>query len=267
MKILLANCLFSASILLAQPQVITNLWLDDQVAVEIPVGLHRVTTLNFPHPLQGLDAAGIGADARSQFQLAHSGSSVAVRALGAGASGNLNVRLKDQTYVLLLNESRNPVLAVNFLAASSAPAASVQTASPVSPRQLLGLLDRARHYDRLRRHHPSLVSDVTRAQPRSIMDYPTFSIRLDQVFRFDRADALVFEVSLQGKTGREVRYHAGSWSVRVGDHAYPQALADAAGVIPAEGAVSARFVIQGSPDGGRNLLSPRNAFLVLVNPL
>jgi hypothetical protein len=93
----------------------------DQAVVELPIGLDRVTTVNFPRPIQSLDGASLTADGRTpgQFQVAQSAgnSSLALRALKAGASANLNVRLADHTYVFLLNESKNPVLAVNFLGA------------------------------------------------------------------------------------------------------------------------------------------------------
>ena len=246
--------------------------------IELPVGLHRVTTVTFPHPIQSLDGASLTTDARTPglFQVAQSAgnSSLALRALATGASANFNVRLDDRTYVFLLTESKSPILAVNFLSTAAAPMTTTTTgtapensAPRLAPEQLVGLLDRARNYATLRQHHPSFVADVTIAQPRSVTDYPSFFARLEEVFRFDRADALAFRVTLKSKTGPEVRYRAGSWAVRVGDRLYPQGLADASGEVPARGEVTAWFLIQGSPDGQRNLLSPRNAFIVLVNPL
>ncbi len=270
MKALLVSCLFTVSLAAAEPFAVTNLWLNDQVVVEIPIGMHRVTTLNFARPIQGLDGAGLTTDGRGEFQLAHSGasSSLALRALSSGATGNLNVRIDDKTYVFVLAESRTPMLAVNFLAASAIlPTSGLIPTHLLAPEQLLGLLDRARNYHVLRQHHPTLVSDVSLAQPRSVMDFATFTIRLEEVLRFDKADALAFSVTLQSKTGQEVRYHAGSWAVRVGDRVYPQALADSSGVIPAQGQATVWFLVQGSPNGQRNLLSPRNPFLILVNPL
>ena len=267
MKLVILSLLLPFTLAVADPWTITNLWLNDQVVVEIPIGLHRVTTVNFPHPIQTIDGAGLTTDGRvpGQFQLAQSGASVALRALASGASANLNVRLNDRTYVFLLTESRQPMLAVNFCSVIAEVAGPAEPAA--APEQLLGLLDRARHFETLRQQHPSLVSDVTLAQPRSVTDYRTFSVTLEEVFRFERADALVFHVTLRSKTGHEVRYRTGSWAVRVGERLYSQALADGSGVIPAAGEATAWFVIQGSPDGQRNLLSPRNLFIVLVNSL
>ncbi len=272
--LLLVSACLAARLAAADGLLITNLWLNDQAVIELPVGQHRVTTVNFPHPIQSLDGAGLTADVRTPglFQVAQSGSSLALRALAGGASANFNVRLNDRTYVFLLTESKSPVLTVNFLSTgivtetSTTETASEIRAAQFTPEQLVGLLDRARHYTTLRQHHPFFVADVTQAKPRSITDYPTFTVRLEEVLRFDRADALAFRVTLQSKTGNQVRYRAGSWAVRVGARLYPQALADASGVIPAHGEVTAWFLIQGTPDGQRNLLSPRNDFIVLLNP-
>ncbi len=275
MNLCTLNLLFtSLALAAAEPPAITNLWLNDQTVAEIPVGLQRVTTVSFPGPIQALDAAGLTTDGRvpGLFQLAHQpgSSSFALRALATGASANLNVRLDQRLYVLLVSENRHPVLAVNFLAptATSGSAAGAGAAAPtLTTSQLLGLLDKARAYEVLKQHHPRVVADVSVARPRSTNDYPACLVVLHEVFRFDDADALVFHVTLRNKTAQEVRYRPGSWAVRVGDRLYSQALADGDGIIPARGEAVAWFVIQGSPDGQRNQLSPRNPFIVLVNPL
>lgn len=259
----------------AQANAITNLWLDDRMVVEIPLGLQRVTTVSCSQPIESIDAAGITTDGRipGLFQLAHAPghSSFALRALEPGATANMNIRLGGRTYVLILKESKNPILAVNFqspVAARSPGSPSVGDVAPVlSTSQLLGLLDKARGYVELKKHHPQVVADVTVSRPRTTNDYAAFRVVVEEVFRFDDSDALVFRVSLSSKIQREVRYRPGSWAVRVGERLYSQALADSNGVIPAVGQATAWFVIQGGPDGERNGLSPRNTFIVLVNPL
>ena len=268
--------LCSITLASAETPAITNVWLNERVVTEIPVGLHRVTTLNFPSTIQSVDAAGLTADGKTPglFQVAHQPgqSSLALRALVPGGSANVNIRVAQSTHVLLLKESQNPVLAVNFLAPAPAarptPATSVEpAASALTTSQLIGLLDRSRAYDQLKQHHPRMVAEVTVARPRSTNDYETFTVVLEEVFRFDLSDALVFHVTLRNKTATEVRYRAGSWAVRIGERLYPQTLADSDGLIPAHGESGAWFVIQGSPDGRRNGLSVRNPFIVLVNPL
>ncbi len=252
--------------------MVTNVLLNDQEAVALPIGLHRVTTVTFPRPIQAIDGAGMTLDGRTPgvFQLAYEPTNAffALQALVPGASGNLNVRLAQRTYVLLLSESKTPMLAVNFRSASPGLNGTTGTDAPfLSPTQLLGLLDKARNYAALKQHHPETVTDVSTAAPGSISDFDAFTITLEEVYRFDESDALVFRVTLASKIQREVRYRPGSWAVRVGDRLYPQALADATGVIPPTGTVTAWFVVQGRPDGRRNGLSPQNRFTVLINPL
>lgn len=276
MKPLNVSLLFcSLAFASAEPPAITNVWLNEQVVTEIPVGLHRVTTLNFPSPIQSVDAVGFTADGKTPglFQVAHQPgqNSLALRAMIPGASANANVRLAHRTYVLLLKESQNPVLAANFLAPAqptlTSQVGSDSAAPSLTPSKLIGLLERSRAYEQLKQHHPRIVADVTVSRPRSTNDYETFTVVLEEVFRFDLSDALVFHVTLYNKTAEVVRYRAGSWAVRVGERLYSQALADGDGRIPAGGESSAWFVIQGSPDGRRNGVSARNPFIVLVNPL
>ena len=112
--------LCSLTLVSAESTAITNLWLNDQVVTEIPIGLHCVTTVNFPATIQSVDGVGLATDGHNPglFQMAHppAQSSPALRALVPSASVNINVRLEQRTFVLLLKESQNPVLAVNFLA-------------------------------------------------------------------------------------------------------------------------------------------------------
>ena len=81
---------------------------------------------------------------------------------------------------------------------------------------MIGLLDLARAYEQLKPHHPRVAADVTVARPRSTSDYEGFALVLDEVFRFDVADALLFHVTLRNKTAKVVRYRPGSWAVRGG---------------------------------------------------
>ncbi|MBL9170590.1 MAG: hypothetical protein JNN07_22855 [Verrucomicrobiales bacterium] len=252
-----------------QAQVlVTNLPLDAERPMEVPVGIANVTTISFPYTIEAIDAAGVTTDGRAPalFQLAYLrlNSFFSVRALLPGAIANVNVRSAQKTYVLVLKESKMPWLAVN-LSKRSATAPTSPAAPPLSATQLLGLIDRARNYEALKQHHPELVADVTFARPRSTTDYPDFLVRLDEVFRFSGADALAFHVTLRSKVQREVRYRPGSWQVRVGDHLFPQAIADGNGVLPPLGEQRVWFVIQGAPDGQRTHLSVNNAFVILVN--
>lgn len=95
--------------LAADPTAIQSALLDERVVYSVPVATNRVTTISFPSPIAGIDAAGVTTDPKvpGQFQLAHTrGSSFfSVRALGRNATANVNVRWGKHTYVLELAES------------------------------------------------------------------------------------------------------------------------------------------------------------------
>lgn len=250
------------------PVLVTNLTLEAERVLEVPVAIENVTTISFPATIQAIDAAGISSDGRSPglFQLAYMplNSFFSVRALLPGAIANVNVRSGQKTYVIVLKESKDPILAVNL--SQRLPITSTSAAAPaLSATQLLGLLDRARNYPALKQHHPQLVTEVTVARPKSLTDYPAFVVRLEEVFRFSEADALVFHLTLISKSSTEVRYRPGSWAVRIGDHVFPQAIADETGVLAAQKEETVWFVIQGTPDGQRSHLSIHNDFTFLVN--
>ncbi|HLX72735.1 MAG TPA: hypothetical protein VKV04_24195 [Verrucomicrobiae bacterium] len=110
MKSIVSLLLLSVATVLAQPsRPIQQVWLDDRVAVCVPVATNRVTTISFPGPIDAIDGAGITVDGKTPgvFQLAHARGSafLSVRALVPNASANLNIRWNDHTYVFELMES------------------------------------------------------------------------------------------------------------------------------------------------------------------
>ena len=55
--------------------------------------------------------------------------------------------------------------------------------------------------------------------------------------------------------------------LRAGNRLYPQSISDASGTVPPKGRSIVYFAVTGTPDGGRNELSLKNQFTVLVNRL
>jgi hypothetical protein len=64
-----------------------------------------------------------------------------------------------------------------------------------------------------------------------------------------------------------IRYLPESFCVRVGNRLYYQSVSDAPGVLPPRSASTVYFAITGAPDGGRNEVSLKNEFGVLVTRL
>jgi hypothetical protein len=253
----------------ATPEAIQRVTLDERAVVTVPVATNRVTSISFPGPITAIDAVGVTADGKTpgQFQLAHTkGSSfVSVRALARKAATNLNIRWNKHTYVFEVVESDAPILALNL--EDQTAAETVQPAPLVTPVRLLALLDKAKAFQLLKKQHAEAVADAearTFGDEPQVTDFNDYEIRIEEVFRFNAEDTLVFHVTLRNKSDNEIRYLPESFCVRVGNRLYYQSISDSPGVLPPCAASTVYFAITGTPDGGRNELSLKNEFTVLV---
>jgi hypothetical protein len=251
------------------PEAIQRVTLDERAVVTVPVATNRVTTISFPGPITAIDAVGVTADGKTpgQFQLAHTkGSSfVSVRALARKAATNLNIRWNKHTYVFEVVESDAPILALNL--EDQTAAETVQPAPLVTPVRLLALLDKAKAFQLLKKQHPESVADAearTFGNEPQVTDFNDYEIRVEEVFRFNTEDTLVFHLTLRNKSDSEIRYLPESFCVRVGNRLYYQSISDAPGVLPPCAASTVYFAVTGTPDGGRNELSLKNEFTVLI---
>jgi hypothetical protein len=258
--------------LAAESQLIQQSWLDDHVAVSVPVATNRVTTISFPSPIEAIDGAGITVDGKTpgQFQLAHAKGSafLSLRALLPKASANLNIRWNDQTFVFELIESNAPVLSLNMEALPAPEETDAGRAPDVSPLKLLSLLDKARAFPLLKEQQPESVADVsftTYDGKPLVSDFNDYQIQIEEAFRFNAEDTLAFRVSITNETDTSLIYQPDSFTLRVGDRLYPQSLSDADGNVPPKGRSIVYFLVTGTPDGGRNEISLKNKFTVLIN--
>jgi hypothetical protein len=265
MLLLLSAALASA----APPEAIQRITLDERVVITVPVATNRVTTISLPGPIAAIDAVGVTADGKTpgQFQLAHTkGSSfVSVRALARKAATNLNIRWNKRTYVFELVESDAPVLALNL--EDRATTEAIQPAPQVTPTRLLAMLDKAKAFPLLKKQQPEAVAGAearTFGDEPQVTDFNDCEIRIEEVFRFNPEDTLVFHVTLRNKSEHPICYLPESFCVRVGNRLYHQSISDAPGVLPACATSTVYFAVTGTPDGGRNELSLKNDFTVLV---
>ncbi|MGP8200796.1 MAG: hypothetical protein ACLQU4_14975 [Limisphaerales bacterium] len=246
--------------------------LDERTVYTIAVSLDRVTTISFPGPISAIDAAQVTADNKSPaaFQISHSAGTafLSIRALVKKAATNLNIRWNGKTYVLELVQNSSPFYSVIF----NLPPEPVDRIEPVSvsPHRLLALLDKAKGYPLLKAYHPESVLDVEyrnfAKEPR-VMDYHDYEIQLDEVFRFDPEDTLVFHVRLRNKTDLPLTYAPDGFSLRAGERTYFSSISDANGLIPPKSEMAAYFAVTGTPNGGRNDLSLKNDFIVVLQAM
>jgi hypothetical protein len=272
MKSLVSLFLLTAFVAVAQPsKEILKDFLDENVSIVVPVATNRVTTISFPSAITAIDGAGVTVDGKTPglFQLAHTKGSafLSVRALLPKASANLNIRWNDRTYVFELLESAVPVLSLNMESLPTPEEAGVGRAPEVSPLKLLALLDKAKAFPLLKAQQPETVADVgftTYDGKPLVSDFNDYEIQIEETFRFNTEDTLVFRVAITNKFDAPLIYQPDSFALHVGNRFYPQSISDANGVVPAKGQSIVYFAITGTPDGGRNNLSLKNQFTVLV---
>jgi hypothetical protein len=257
----------------SSPQIVKDV-LDDSVLIVVPVATNRVTTISFPSPIAAIDGAAITIDGKTPglFQLAHAKGSafLSVRALFPKAFANLNIRWNNHTYVFELLESSQPVLSLNLEPPPVPEESGVGHAPEVGPLKLLALLDKARAFPLLKEQQPGSVATVdftTYDDKPLVSDFDDYEIQVEQAFRFNPEDTLVFRLAITNKADALLIYQPDSFMLRVGDRLYPQSVSDADGTVPPRGQSIVYFAVTGTPDGGRNELSLKNNFTVLVKRL
>jgi hypothetical protein len=268
--LLLATAIVSAH---ASGEILSDS-LDENVLTIVPVATNRVTTISFPSAITAIDGAGVTVDGKTPglFQLAHAKGSafLSVRALFPRASANLNIRWNDQTYVFELVESNPPVLSLNLEAPPMAEEEGAGRAPEVSPLKLLSLLDKAKAFPLLKSQQPDSVADVgftTYNGKPLVSDFNDYQIQIEQAFRFNAEDTLVFRLAITNEAATPLIYQPDSFAIRAGNRLYPQSISDADGTVLPHGKSVVYFAVTGTPDGGRNNLSLKNQFLVLMTRL
>lgn len=248
--------------------------LDEHRVYTVPVSVARVTTVSFPTPIAAIDAALVTTDGKTAglFQLAHQPGTAffSVRSLIKDATTNVNVRWNNKTYVLELKDSAAPVLSLIFQPPPDPRLAASNQQTPVTPVTLLSTLDMAKAYPVLKESQPQAVIEIAyvdhRAKP-PVMDHGHFHILLEEAFRFDAQDTLVFRVLLRNTTDSELRYDPGSFMLRVGEQRFNASISDASGVIPPNKDAVAYFAVTGTSSGGRNDLSLQNDFMIVLDAM
>jgi len=246
--------------------------LDEQQVTSIPVASTRVTTISFPGAITAIDGAMVSTGNKGDglFQLAHQPGAAffSVKALVPHAETNVNVRWNQKTYILELHDSSEPVLSLMFRPAPEPlRAARTPYSSPVTPAGLLGLLDKAKAFPLLEKGRSEAVAGIGHrefAAGEALSDFGEYEVGIEDAFRFEAQDTLVFRIKLRNKTERPIAYRPDGFSVRAGTELYSQSVSDALGSIPANGEAAAFFAVTGTPSGGRNELSLKNEFTVFV---
>ncbi len=250
-----------------RPQVIKQFPLDERTVYEIPIGPDVPTTLMFPSALTAIEGANVSADPETPAPvlLAYTPGRYffSVRAADPEAKAAVNVVWKNRTFVLRFFASKEPYGSVTFYDdALAGRSASLQRR--VTPEVLLGLLDRAKSFRLVAQQYPEAVQQIEHAAPGDVTLYKDFRVTVEEVFRFDPEDTLVFKLKLENAGDSEVIYQPQRLAARIGQNVYHASIADASGIVPPQAATTGYFAITGTPHGGRANLSIKNRVSVIV---
>jgi hypothetical protein len=211
--------------------------LDENVVYHLKIGINDTTTILFPGQITAIQG---GADVTASPQVQGARFLVSyvpkqfffgVRALQANQPRTIKVIYARKAYTIELDPDKAPYETVTFYYGT---ASDGQMLNRVTPGTLVGLLTKAKAYDLLKSNGDDNVADIATfiPDPPRMMYYPDFHVTINQVFRFDEDDTLVFRLTLQNESALPIYYDPTMTQVRVGDQIYPQSLVDMSGILP-----------------------------------
>lgn len=250
-----------------QAPVVRQFPLDERTVYDIPISRDAPTTLMFPSAITAIEGANISGNPETPAPvlLAYTPGRYffSVRALETEAKAAVNVVWRNKTYVVRFASSAEPYGSVTFYEDELA-GRSAALRRRVTPDVLLGLLDRAKSFRLIATQYPEAVQQIDHTEPGSVSYYRDFKVTIEEVFRFDPEDTLVFRLRFENTGEKEVIYQPQRLAARVGVNVYYASIADASGIVPPRGATTGFFAITGTPLGGRANLSIKNAFSIIV---
>ena len=241
--------------------------LDNYVIQRVPVATVKGNTvIMFPSAIQALYASRCAlqeqpnADFLLDFQAGQYW--FTLRALKKDVEDYITVIYERKAYVLHVTSSDKPLYTVSFFRGEN----NGGGLSPrrVTPARLLSLIDKAKAYKLFLSQEPDAVAGVLYDQPGRVCDYPAFRVRIEEAFRFEEDDTIVFNISLINDTDEPIFYDPQLVGVQLRTEIYTASVVDASGTMPPHSTTVAFFAITGTPNGGRNNLAPANPWNVLI---
>lgn len=241
--------------------------LDERTVYQIGIGRDVPTTVMFPSALTAIEGANVTgtAETPAPVLLAYTPGQTffSVRALETNAKGAVNVVWKQRTFVIRFSETTEPCGSVTFYDDTLA-GRSHTLQKRVTPEVLLGLLDRAKTHQLVALQYPEASQQIEHAAPGNTSYYRGFQVTIEDIFRFDPEDTLIFKLRFENQGESPVYYQPQRIAARVGLNVYYPAIVDVSGIIPPKATASGWFAITGTPTGGRANLSVKNVFSIVV---
>ena len=216
----LSACLaLSLAVIVHAAPAVKQFPLDERVIYEISISADAPTTLMFPSAPTAIEGAHVSANPETPAPvlLAYTPGRTffSVRALEPEAHAAVNVIWKNKTYVLRFATGAEPYGSVTFYEDQLA-GRSATLQRRVTPDVLLGLLDRVKSFALIAQQYPEAAQQIEHAAPGSVSYYRDFRVIVEEVFRFDPEDTLVFRLRFENSGEDEVVYQPQRLAARVG---------------------------------------------------
>lgn len=211
--------------------------LDAGTITTVMLGTDEPTTCLFPGAPTALEGANVATQPGEGIAvlLSHQPGTrfFSLRALGSDITAGLNVVYRNRVYALRLIAGQEADRSVTFL----------DKLMPLTEERQQVLLEQAKL-------HAWHTLPGVRFTPHTVTRYREFEVTLEEVFRHETDNALVFHVRFDNRTAQPVHYRADGLGVRVGRECWTAASVDASGAIPANGTSHAYFLVTtGLPAG------------------
>ena len=99
---------------------------------------------------------------------------------------------------------------------------------------------------------------------RFLTDCGDYEVRVNEAFRFDLEDTLVFRLTLQNNTLESIEFVPERVRLKVGTRTLFPAVTQLGGLIPPNGTSDGYVAFTGTPDGERNDFSLKNEFTFVL---
>lgn len=222
------------------------------------------TTLLFPGELDAIRAGKAVAKPQpgADFLLSYEPGRhyLTLRALHPSAMDALTVIYQGKAYVFALMASERPDYSVTLTDDDTGN----DILKPVTPARLTGALDKAKAYHALAKDSPEALESVDYKVFGEEFGGEDFSLQLEEGWRFNQLDTLVFHVTVTNHGENPLRYAPGELAIRVGDQLLSPSLLDATGEVPPHGQETLFLAITGTPEGGRGHYSLDNEWSVIL---
>ena len=224
--------------------------LQDSKPYEVGIGAIP-TTILMPAPIEAFEGNNIsttpGVPTIAFLQHTPGTRFFSVKAVIPGTA-DLNVIIGDAVFSFRFTFSMNPTRTLTIEVPGKARAEKPARTVHITARRLYEITQDAKTYFTVAQQYPEFDRAIEVTTPGKIIEYPGYRLVIDQVFRFDRDDTLVFRVAFLNDTASPRYYKPAEIGLRIGRNIYWPSFAQVSGSMAPR--VPARIAWDVSPDVG-----------------